>query len=1277
VFLQGSGAINYQWTDLSNPGVILSTSDTLTVQANTTTTYVLYGVTTDNCDDYDTITVLVNAAPQLTLNNLPDSVCYGDTITVIVSGAGSYIWENNLQPGVIISTNDTVNFIVVANVTLYVTGTDSNGCSSTDSILIGVKALPVALAGNDVNVCVFDTITLGATAIAGNTYLWQPATNLSSNTVANPVWVVSDTTITTYTYILTVTNNGCTQTDTVNITISPAPTLNVLPNNPAICAGDQLNLTAFGASNYIWYELNNPAVILSNTATLTTNPTSSVTYVVQGSNVIGCSNYDTINVNISPAPVVSGSINPSLLCAGDTATIVLSGAASYQWELSTNPGVVVWSDSSLTQTFNATTTYIIVAQSDEGCIDTSSITITVNPLPQTFAGNDINICTGDTIQLGGAAQAGVVYAWSPASGLSSTSVADPTVIIPDTNQTVVFTYVLTTQLNGCASTDTVNITTNLTPFVQINGNDSICANSSYTLQATGAITYAWYDASNPGVVIGNADTLSLAANQSGTFIVTGTTSPNCSSTDTITITINPLPTVTASAATDSICKGDTITLQAIGGINYTWVDASAPGIVLGTNSSLSLFLNATTTFIVTGDNTFGCTHNDTVTINTIDPPLPPTIIGDTIICDTTLQMYVVNNSATGLTYNWTVANGTIISGQGNDTLFVQWAQTGPFDITCIASNALGCDAAPTGITASIGSQTQLPQPLGNILVCTNDTLPYNAISNPNFIYNWQVIGGSIISGNGTANVIINWTAQAPGSGQVWYTITTINPDTICNTASDTLIVNFNNQPGSVTINAPSNVCLLDTVTIDANSVAGNTFTWAITNGNIISGNGTSQITVVYTTAGMQTISVFATTAAGCEGSIVLANINVNPLPVANAGNDTSICIGQTLMLNATGGNTYLWTPSAGLSSNTIANPIVNISNNASYIVQVGDLNGCTSFDSIQINLQAQLNASVNASQNNICAGGTTTLTASGGTGFVWLPASGLSSTNTAITNASPASTTTYSVLVSDAGFCSDTAIVTLTVNTLPIISTTNTISGCNGDSIQLLAQGASTYTWLPATGLNNNNISNPMAYINGSTTYTVTGTDASGCTATAIVDVIANTPPTAAFDTTLHEINCSGLSFMFTNLSSNASNYNWSFGNGSTSTESDPMHSFGFGNNFTVTLFAYNGNCVDSLTQNISTAALISYFDSIPNVFTPNGDGKNDCFNVSVKTNLAACTSIEIFNRWGNLMYKSDDTNACWDGKNQNNGDAAPKGTYIYLIKINQEKLSGTVQLLR
>ena len=107
--------------------------------------------------------------------------------------------------------------------------------------------------------------------------------------------------------------------------------------------------------------------------------------------------------------------------------------------------------------------------------------------------------------------------------------------------------------------DTVNITTNLTPFVQINGNDSICADNAQTLLATGAISYTWQNASNPGVIIGISDTLQLTPNQSGTYIVTGTTSPNCSSSDTITITINQLPTIIATAATDSICKGDTIT----------------------------------------------------------------------------------------------------------------------------------------------------------------------------------------------------------------------------------------------------------------------------------------------------------------------------------------------------------------------------------------------------------------------------------------------------------------------------------------------------------------------------------------------------------------------------------------------------------------------------------------------------------------------------------------------------------------------------------------------
>lgn len=1278
VFLQGSGAFNYEWTDLSNPGVVISTNDTLTILANTTVTYVLYGVTTTNCHDYDTITVAVNAPPQLTLNAIPDSVCYGDTITLIVNGANTYIWQNNIQPGTIISTSDTLVFIATASLTMYVTGTDTNGCSSTDSVQIGVKPLPVVYAGNDVTACAFDTLQLGATPVNGYSYLWLPATNLSSDTIANPIWVVSDTAITTYTYILTVTNSGCTQSDTVNISINPAPAINVLPANPEICAGDQLNLSAFGAVNYLWYEVNNPSTILSNTSTLVVNPTGPVSYVVQGSNTTGCKSYDTINVAISPAPVISSAINPSLICAGDSATIALSGASSYQWELSSNPGVVVWTDSVLTQPFNTTTTFIIVAQSDAGCIDTSTITVNVNPLPQTFAGNDINICAGDTIQLGGAAQAGVTYNWSPANGLSSTTAADPTVIIPDTNQTVTFTYILTAQLNGCTLADTVNITTNLTPFVQINGNDSICADNAQTLLATGAISYTWQNASNPGVIIGISDTLQLTPNQSGTYIVTGTTSPNCSSSDTITITINQLPTIIATAATDSICKGDTITLFAQGGVSYTWVDASNPGVVISTNNALNIFLNNTATYLVTGTNALGCVNNDTITINAIDLPNTPTLTGDSIICDTNnIYLYIANSASVGLSYNWIISNGIIVNGQGTDSIMVQWNTSGPYQLTCIGTNVLGCNAVPTGISAILGNHITLPIPTGNVVVCDNDTVTYSALANPNFVYNWIVNGGTILSGNGTSSVSIIWNLQPPTTGQIWYTVSTIAPDTLCFTVSDTLEVTINNAPAPPVLTVPTAMCLLDTFILNVTPVAGNTYNWAISNGSIINGNGTAQITVVFQSAGMQMVTVFATSAAGCESALAIANINVNALPAANAGNDTTACIGELISLNANGGSSYLWSPATGLSSNTISNPTVTITGNITYTVLVGDNNGCSALDSIQITMLPQLTATATADQNSICQGNTAILTATGGNNFAWIPATGLSSSNNAITNANPLTTTTYSVIVNNTNFCADTATVTLTVNALPNISTNNNLNGCNGDSVLLMAQGATTYSWLPISGLSNSNVSNPMALVSGNTTYTVTGTDASGCTSTATVAIVANTQPDAAFDTSYLAVNCNGLLVSFTNQSTNASTYLWDFGNGNTSNDVNPQHSFGFGNTYSVTLFAYNGNCVDSTVQIINQPTLNTYFDSIPNVFTPNGDGKNDCFNVTAHANLAACTSVEIYNRWGNLLYKSNDTNACWDGKNENTGEAVPKGTYIYLIKVNDQKFNGTVNLLK
>jgi gliding motility-associated-like protein len=197
------------------------------------------------------------------------------------------------------------------------------------------------------------------------------------------------------------------------------------------------------------------------------------------------------------------------------------------------------------------------------------------------------------------------------------------------------------------------------------------------------------------------------------------------------------------------------------------------------------------------------------------------------------------------------------------------------------------------------------------------------------------------------------------------------------------------------------------------------------------------------------------------------------------------------------------------------------------------------------------------------------------------------------------------------------------------------------------------------------------------TTYTVTGTDTLGCSNTSSITIDVNVAPVAAFDTNIVSINCQGSTYDFVNTSTNATSYNWTFGDGTTSSSADPQHAFNFGTSYTTMLTAISGNCFDSLSVEINPGNLSTYFDSVPNIFTPNNDGINDCFEVSSQGDFSSCTVMKIFNKWGNLIFESSNTQLCWNGKDQQNKNDFPDGTYFYSIIVNDTKYNGSILLLR
>ena len=653
----GSGTYVYSWS----PSTGLSSASIANpfAKPTATTTYILTVTDAKGCKNYDTVVVNVNPLP--TINAGTDkTICRGDTATLGGSptasgGTGTLSYSWSPATGLSSATATNPKAFPTATTTYILTVTDAKGCKNYDTVIVTVNQLVTVNAGADGTICNRDSIKLGGspTVTSGTspyTYLWSPATGLSSKSVANPYAKPSSTT----TYILKITDaKGCTNSDTVKVSVNPLATINA-GTDKTICRKDSITLggspTATGSTSpytYAW----SPSTALSSTsiANPKSSPSATTTYYLTVTDAKGCKNYDTVIVNVNPLPVVFAG-NDKTICNRDTITLGGSPTASS----STSPYTYTWTPAtglSSTSTANPkaypsiTTTYYLTVTDAKGCKNYDTVVITVNPLATVYAGPDATICNKDSVKLGGSPTASgtttpYTYSWSPATGLSNAGIANPYA-----KPSVTTTYILTvTDGKGCKNYDTVIVKVNPLPSLLLGGNITICYGNNTTLgaspTASGAkapYTYVW--SPSTGLSSTSASNPVASPKVTTTYKLVVTDANGCVSKDSVKVTVQPLPVFSA-GKDDTLCKGDTITINATSTASYTY--SWSPGKVMVDSTKLKprAFPAKTTTFILTGKDVLGCTNYDTmnIVVRPKTPLSPPTIRCASILTDTSIQL---------------------------------------------------------------------------------------------------------------------------------------------------------------------------------------------------------------------------------------------------------------------------------------------------------------------------------------------------------------------------------------------------------------------------------------------------------------------------------------------------------------------------------------------------------------------------------------------------------------------------------------------------------------
>ncbi len=946
-----------------------------------------------------------------------------------------------------------------------------------------------------------------------------------------------------------------------------------------------------------------------------------------------------------------------------------------------------------------TQVYSNASWNDLPCNSNSTSIVEVNLCPVTTINPSATIiCGGGSVSLPCSTILGsapYTYSWtSSPAGFTSTS-ANPTVT-PLGNTTY---FVTAIDRYGCTSQSSVTIidaTVNVAPIAPI----TICPGISTSLTAVatggnGAYTYSWTPAGT-----GNTAIVNVSPSITTNYTVIVSDSNGCKSLPVVvTVTVNNVLNVTVNSP--NLCFGESAVLSASGASNYTWMPATYLSSTTG--ATVTCTPTANMSYTVTGTSG-GCvgTVVSTVNIN----PTPDSYAGaDITICSGATGTIGAANTP-GYLYSWLPVSDLISSTLSNPLVNPTNYTASPITINYVVTTSpAGCFSKDTVlVTVNPSINPAFFYSSSTFCKTASATNPSATTTLAGGAFTFTPAGLSIdvntglidllLSSFGTYTVTYSFNGACPSSSSTTITIT------------DTPKAQF--SYGTYCKNAANPVAQ-----IAAGSSAGK---FSSSAGLVFANTSTGLLNLTASTVGTYTVTNTIIAGVSCSATVYSNTITINPVPVTLVDNQT-VCNGTLVTLTASGAVSYLW--SDGSSGTTLT---ITAAGAASYTV-TGSLLGCTSKAVGNIFIKALPTVTVNNA--TICVGQSTTLNASGGATYTWLPG-GTTASSLTIT---PSAITSYTVSDNTPG-CSGFAVSNITVNLLPII-TINAPSICLGKSASLMASGAATYLWIGGSTVNpytvsptinttysvtgisatgcigkgntsvtvyalpivtaasasvclgksaslmasgastylwsNGSTANPLTISPSSTTtYTVTGNDVNGCINSGISTIKTFPKPVAQFSTSPEIATKFNSAITFNNLSTVDVNYwFWDFGDGETLAGSiiNPIHNYPGGDTgtFKAILIVHNAGFCYD-TVNHFVMIGPEYSFYIPNAFTPDGDGKNDFFFGKGLGILEY--QLSIFDRWGNFIFSTNDINKGWDGKANGGIESSQQDVYIWKVQL-------------
>ena len=291
----------------------------------------------------------------------------------------------------------------------------------------------------------------------------------------------------------------------------------------------------------------------------------------------------------------------------------------------------------------------------------------------------------------------------------------------------------------------------------------------------------------------------------------------------------------------------------------------------------------------------------------------------------------------------------------------------------------------------------------------------------------------------------------------------------------------------VGVSSDTAICFGDSIVLNVSGAS--SYVWFPQN---FLNNPTSTSPVAFPSSTTQ----YAVTGTAQNGCVSFADllVTVNPLPVVQISQDTSICLNSSAALSVSGGISYLWSPADGLSDSHSTNVISSPAQTTVYHVQVTNQFGCEATDSVRVEIYPEIQFTVSPS-GNLCFGESIPLHADGASTYTWYPPTGLSCSSCNNPNASPNSSTTYSVTATDMYGCIYSDTVAIAVRSNPYVQSIEDITICRGETVVLQTDTAlvSSYSWSPAKFLDDASLLSPTSTPDDSAAYVISVVNEYGC----------------------------------------------------------------------------------------------------------------------------------------------------------------------------------------